>query len=618
MSDTDDGSRQPRHTLTHSHAHTHMLSRPVLLPPNYYSRMSRRPSLTQGWLLLVCSLVSFSVWLDPLLAPSSASRAARYNKKKIRLSSTSPLQSFRAALSSTLAIMPGLSPATSTHDLASSASVHTTLLTPSSSASSQSAAALASLRSRRYVLGLLYLAVVVFLWVASSALIQWIFEQRQSSGAFFLTYFSTSLFTLYLPSYYAMQACIRSQLCPRLFPAPVEPASSSSSGSASTSSLSSPASVVVPFTVRQHVHLSLLLSPIWFLMEYLYNESLSLTSLSQNTILSTTSGVFVLLFNWLFFREALTLLNLLGVAFTFAGAYLVYHDGRVADEEGAKDSVLGDVLAVSAAVFYGLYTVVVKWKVREEGQVNWQLVLGFLGLINFTLYWPLFLLLQAADIEAIPSPSGTILLSLLLNGLLGTVLADYLWARSILLTSPLVATMGLTLNIPCSLLVEWLWKGRQYGWVYAVGGLSVLCGFVMVNVKERQKEKEKGLARGEAEEADTEEGQEEAALDDEDGLRDLGGEGLDAELVSGVKRASVVELDDKGTPSVSASEGEGPNGWGEGSRRQRSEESDGNQISRHDLEVEYSSFSHPIPDSESSPVLSRSASRSALSSMKEH
>ena len=204
-------------------------------------------------------------------------------------------------------------------------------------------------------------------------------------------------------------------------------------------------------------------------MEYLYNESLSLTSLSQNTILSTTSGVFVLLFNWLFFRDPLTLLNLLGVGFTFAGAYVVYHDGRVAEEGDAKDSVLGDVLAVLAAVFYGLYTVVVKWKVKEEGQVNWQLVLGFLGLINFALYWPLFPLLQATNIEPFPSPSTTILLSLLLNGLLGTVLADYLWARSILLTSPLVATMGLTLNIPCSLLVEWLWKGRQYGWVLCGG-----------------------------------------------------------------------------------------------------------------------------------------------------
>ena len=501
--------------------------------------------------------------------------------------------------------MPSISPSTSTADMANSASPLTTLL-PQSSSLSQSSL-LSNPRSRRYVLGLVYLGIVIFLWVASSALIQWIFEQRESSGAFFLTYFSTSLFTLYLPSYYAMQSCIRSQYCPRLFPAATEPAASSSPGSTATSS--SPSSVA-PFTLRQHIHLSLLLSPIWFLMEYLYNESLSLTSLSQNTILSTTSGVFVLLFNWLFFRDPLTVLNLLGVGFTFAGAYVVYHDGRVADEGEAKDSVLGDVLAVCAAVFYGLYTVVVKWKVKEEGQVNWQLVLGFLGLINFALYWPLFLLLQATNVEPFPSPSATIFLSLLLNGLLGTVLADYLWARSILLTSPLVATMGLTLNIPCSLLVEWLWKGRQYGWVYGVGGLSVVAGFVLVNwkesEKETEKEKEKGREKGQGRmEQHTDTREEEGAVDSEDGLKELGGEGLEAELVNGVKRAAVLEHDEKSGADISTGD-EGANGWSETGRRQRVDDSnDDTQISRQDLQMEYE---HSLP------TITRSGSRGSVSS----
>ena len=499
--------------------------------------------------------------------------------------------------------MPILSPSASAIplDTFSSASPHSTLLPQLSSSTSHSASSVLShFRSRRYVLGLVYLGVVVFLWVASSALIQWIFEQRESSGAFFLTYFSTSLFTLYLPSYYTMQACARSQLCPRMFSAPTEPSSSAtssptvSSSSSPTSSASSlPSSAVVPFTLRQHVQLSLLLSPIWFLMEYLYNESLSLTSLSQNTILSTTSGVFVLLFNWLFFREPLSLLNLLGVAFTFAGAYVVYSDGRVADEGVVKDSVLGDVLAVSAAVFYGLYTVVVKWKVKEEGQVSWQLVLGFLGLINFCLYWPLFFLLQLSGIEPFPSPSTTILLSLLLNGLLGTVLADYLWARSILLTSPLVATMGLTLNIPCSLLVEWLWRGRQYGWVYGVGGLSVVVGFVLVNWKESAKETavEKGGGRQDRlEEQAAEERQEEDTASGEDGARELGTERLEAQLLNGVKRAATADpADGRAVGGIASDESSI-------GRRQRSENGVGageeSQISFQDLQVEYE---HSLP-----------------------
>ena len=566
MSDTDDGTRQPTYKLCMICSQSNVyiaVSLPVVFSPN-------------SLVVLCCAVLCCGVCpVDPLLA-SSSSRAARYNKKKSRSSNTSPLQSFRTILSSTLGSMinlPTLTSPTASHDTINSATTHTQLLLTPPSSAAASATALANLRSRRYLLGLFYLAIVIFLWVASSALIQWIFEQQESSGAFFLTYFSTSLFTLYLPSYYTMQACIRAQYFPRLFPLPAtadshHSAASSSTAAASTASASPPA--VVPFTLRQHFQLAMLLSPIWFLMEYLYNESLSLTSLSQNTILSTTSGVFVLLFNWLFFRDPLTLLNLLGVGFTFAGAYLVYHDGAVAEEDaGAKDSVLGDVLAVSAAVFYGLYTVVVKWKVKEEGQVNWQLVLGLLGAINFAVYWPLFPILQATNVEPFPSPSTTILLSLLLNGLLGTVLADYLWARSILLTSPLVATMGLTLNIPCSLLVEWVWKGRQYGFVYAVGGLSVVAGFVMVNWKEREADKEKH-----SEETREEEGQQldeheedEAVTAGDAGLRELGGVGLEAELVNGVKRASGGVLDEQPTAASNAL--------------------DGSQISRHDLQEEF-------------------------------
>ena len=223
--------------------------------------------------------------------------------------------------------------------------------------------------------------------------------------------------------------------------------------------------------------------------------------------------MFVLAFNYAIFRDPLTLTNLLGVAFTLSGAYLVYHDGRVAEEEGVTraSAAAGDVLALMAAVFYGLYTVTVKLKVKDDATVNWQLILGFLGLTNLCLAWPLFFVLHWTRLEPFALPSSTILLSLLLNGLLGTVLADYLWARSILLTSPLVATMGLTLNIPCSLLVEWVWKGTGYGWTYVTGGLAVVVGFVLVNYKEVERtkkekveEEEKGGGSGAGQHAEEE------------------------------------------------------------------------------------------------------------------
>ena len=61
--------------------------------------------------------------------------------------------------------MSSISPSSSNHDLTQhSASLHTALLPSPSPAS-----LLSNPRSRRYVLGLVYLGIVIFLWVASSA-----------------------------------------------------------------------------------------------------------------------------------------------------------------------------------------------------------------------------------------------------------------------------------------------------------------------------------------------------------------------------------------------------------------------------------------------------------------
>lgn len=57
--------------------------------------------------------------------------------------------------------------------------------------------------------------------------------------------------------------------------------------------------------------------------------------------------------------------------------------------------------------------------------------------------------------------SLTILGFIVLNGLCDNVLSDYLWARAIVLTSPTVATVGLSLTIPLAFLSDAL-LGSQF------------------------------------------------------------------------------------------------------------------------------------------------------------
>jgi solute carrier family 35 protein F5 len=79
----------------------------------------------------------------------------------------------------------------------------------------------------------------------------------------------------------------------------------------------------------------------------------------------------------------------------------------------------------------------------------------------------------------------------LLNAVLGTVLSDYLWLWSMLLTSPLVCTLGLSLSIPVAMLSDWLLGNAQQGYslIYVCGAVLVICGFLAVNAPERIQKK---------------------------------------------------------------------------------------------------------------------------------
>lgn len=55
------------------------------------------------------------------------------------------------------------------------------------------------------------------------------------------------------------------------------------------------------------------------------------------------------------------------------------------------------------------------------------LLSGFVGLFNLLLLWPGFLLLHYTGFEAFELPSQLVWTYILINGLIGTVLSEFLW-----------------------------------------------------------------------------------------------------------------------------------------------------------------------------------------------
>ena len=164
--------------------------------------------------------------------------------------------------------------------------------------------------------------------------------------------------------------------------------------------------VPLKYTHTDMLSIAIVLCPLWFISNCCYNYALLYTSVASSTIISNLSAGFTLFFSWWYGVEKLTISKILGVSICFVGVGLVaLADSNsntrnlvaTADESTVTTplNVLGDLMAVLGAAGYGLYTTVLRVKVKDDESASMQLLLGYMGLVNaLILSPPLFLMVS--------------------------------------------------------------------------------------------------------------------------------------------------------------------------------------------------------------------------------
>ncbi|XP_068102440.1 solute carrier family 35 member F5 isoform X2 [Hyperolius riggenbachi] len=385
---------------------------------------------------------------------------------------------------------------------------------------------------RRLLLGILLLLLVDVIWVASSELTSYIFQEFNKP--FFSTFAKTSMFILYLLGFAVWQPWRQqcsNNLCgkrtkmsePLYVPVKfhdlqIEKISGSKSANyektvkksrvrfsnlmevrqlpssqaleAKLSRMANPPvrdcdytlRTSTKFTVCQVAKISFVFCFVWFLANYSYQEALSETQVAIVNIISSTSGLFTLILASVFpsnSGDRFTLSKLLAVTLSIGGIILVSLSGSDASRD--KDS-LGCLWSLLGAALYAVYVVMIKRKVDREDKLDIPMFFGFVGLFNLLLLWPGFFLLHYTSVEAFELPNKLVWMYLVINGLVGTVLSEFLWLWGCFLTSSLIGTLALSLTIPLSIIADICMQKVSFSWVFFAGALPVFISFFIVTL----------------------------------------------------------------------------------------------------------------------------------------
>ncbi|KAJ9142791.1 Vacuolar membrane protein [Pleurostoma richardsiae] len=386
----------------------------------------------------------------------------------------------------------------------------------------------------RWTLGIILLLVTVSLWTASNFMFSYMFSDNTYSKPFFVVYVDTSMFAISLipvmiryfyqhgmagvrlslrggghqrrgNSAAVMAAAFKTQ------EAEDEDASAGQRLLVDEEAVSRSSSAVEQeleldeareagsqrLGLRETAWLSLEFCMLWFLANYFASACMEHTSVGSATILTSTSSVWTLIFASLMRVEGFTVRKLAGVLASLAGVVLIStvdlsgesdeHRGSFPHKSRGQIAV-GDAMALFSAMVYGLYVTVMKRRVGSEDRVDMSLFFGLVGLFNVLLLWPGFFILHFTGIETFQMPpTGKIWAIIMINSVASFV-SDVSWAYAMLLTTPLVVTVGLSLTIPLSLIGEMIQYAQYSTWVYWVGAGVVFLSFVFINHESHDEE----------------------------------------------------------------------------------------------------------------------------------
>ena len=248
---------------------------------------------------------------------------------------------------------------------------------------------------------------------------------------------------------------------------------------------------VSELTPQEVFILAFQISVIYYLYNVLGMSALKFTSALNQTVMGSTTSMFTLIIGVILKTEIFTIKKAICVIGSCLGVFLVSFSNTSGGKGKfqPKNPVLGNTLALGAALMYAFYLLIMKLKCGTgDKTTNERRLFGYVGLITFVIGVPILYVVDLLEIEEFqfPPPNNTILASIFINGVF-SVISDYTSVLAMLLTSPLVVSLTLTSVIPITILIDYLvlistGNSVKTSFVYVFGIVCILVAVVLVNV----------------------------------------------------------------------------------------------------------------------------------------
>ena len=204
-----------------------------------------------------------------------------------------------------------------------------------------------------------------------------------------------------------------------------------------------------------------------------WHWSIMLTSVANATLLANLAPIFVALAVWLLYGKRPTAMFLAGLAAALAGvAVLLGGDFRA-----GGGAVLGDLLGVVTAMFYGAYQLTVT---RARSRAATAVIMAWSGLVTAAALLPLAL---GSGEQPFPhSAAGWAKLVGL--ALISQVAGQSLIAYAMAHLPATFSSVGLLAQPVIAAALAWILLGETLGWIEIAGAIVVLAGIRIVHQAE--------------------------------------------------------------------------------------------------------------------------------------